>query len=156
MLLGGLWHGAGWNFVVWGGLHGLFLTFERLSRRARPDPDVPIRARDLPRLVLTFHAVCFCWVAFRAPTLATAVTVWRTILLGSYHDGLPVVPTLVVAASAGLHLAERKLHARLPRMRALVATASWGPLVEGAALGVLLATAVVCSGGGAEFIYFQF
>jgi D-alanyl-lipoteichoic acid acyltransferase DltB (MBOAT superfamily) len=155
MLLGGLWHGAGWNYVVWGGLHGLLLMVERAFGRAAPASEAPLRARDLPRIVVIFHAVCWMWVAFRAPTLAAAVLIWKALLLGGYTS-VPVLPAVVVAISAALHLAERGLHARLPRLRDRVATSAWGPALEGAALGAILSASIVCSGAGAEFIYFQF
>jgi len=65
MLLGGLWHGASWNFVVWGGLHGVALALHRLGRdRARP---------RLPRalgIATTFVFVTLCWIPFRASTFA--------------------------------------------------------------------------------------
>ena len=61
MLLGGLWHGAAWNFVLWGGLHGLYLLIHRWFPWKLP-----------PRVghVLTLLAVVVAWVPFRAPTLA--------------------------------------------------------------------------------------
>jgi len=69
MLLGGLWHGASWNFVVWGAIHGLMLILERIGGKQ------PLYGR-LPRLVrvaLTFVIVCFAWVFFRAPDLSAAL-----------------------------------------------------------------------------------
>lgn len=71
MLLGGLWHGASWNFVVWGGLHGLYLIGERWLRTAFGGAAL---WTGLPaRLVLTgltFLMVCITWIFFRAPTFA--------------------------------------------------------------------------------------
>ena len=56
MLLGGLWHGAGWSFLVWGGLHGVLLVVHRaFVRRATPS-DAALRWRDLPKILLLFHA----------------------------------------------------------------------------------------------------
>jgi D-alanyl-lipoteichoic acid acyltransferase DltB (MBOAT superfamily) len=156
MLLGGLWHGASWTFVVWGGLHGLLLMLERLLGVDRVATAAPLRLRDLPRIVCLFHVVCGIWVAFRAPTLSAAVTIWKTLLTGSYRVSWPVLPCAVVIACAGLHAAERAMHGRLPHWRNRVAQSLWGPAFEGAALGVVLMAAVVVSGAGAEFIYFQF
>lgn len=72
MLLGGLWHGAGWTFVVWGGLHGLFLVLHHgwQAWHGRSDP----RWWAAP---LTFIAVVLAWVVFRAPDLGTAVDIWQ-------------------------------------------------------------------------------
>ena len=82
-LVSGLWHGAAWTFVVWGGLHGLFMLFgratdsirRRLCSALRVDPDGPLR--NAVRTFLTFHLVTAAWVFFRAPTWDCAITVFR-------------------------------------------------------------------------------
>jgi alginate O-acetyltransferase complex protein AlgI len=73
MLLGGLWHGASWNFVIWGGYHGVLLAIERMVWGRREQTGL-IR---IPLAILTFLLVCIGWVFFRAKTLATAVFVVR-------------------------------------------------------------------------------
>jgi D-alanyl-lipoteichoic acid acyltransferase DltB (MBOAT superfamily) len=75
MLLGGLWHGAGWTFVVWGGLHGLYLVLHH-GWQAWYGP-LGAGARTWWAWPLTFVAVVLAWVMFRAPDLATAVEIWR-------------------------------------------------------------------------------
>lgn len=82
MLLGGLWHGASWNFVVWGGLHGLALACHKggrqLTGRART-----YRSTGIRRLlggVLTFHFVCFCWIFFRNQTFEGSWTMLTQIV----------------------------------------------------------------------------
>ncbi|HKU41508.1 MAG TPA: MBOAT family O-acyltransferase [Polyangiales bacterium] len=156
MLLGGLWHGAGWNYVVWGGLHGAFLMIERWFGADRVSETAPLSLRDVPRIVFVFHAVCLIWVAFRAPDLGTAQTVWSALFTRSYLVSWPVLPTLIVALCAVLHLAERAVHARLPSWQSRVASAVWGPAFEGAALGAIVSASLAAAGAGAEFIYFQF
>ncbi len=87
MLLGGLWHGASWNFVVWGGLHGIALAIHKLwSRTLLPSlgfeaADVrqffsrlPMRLCRLVPWLLTFHFVCFCWIFFRNATFEASWT----------------------------------------------------------------------------------
>jgi alginate O-acetyltransferase complex protein AlgI len=69
MLLGGLWHGASWNFVIWGGYHGVLLSLERVTGWNR------IRAATWLRVPLTFVLVCVGWVFFRATTLSGSVFV---------------------------------------------------------------------------------
>jgi alginate O-acetyltransferase complex protein AlgI len=69
MLLGGLWHGAAWNFVVWGGLHGLMLIVER----ARSKQSFYNRMPGLFRTAITFVIVLFTWVFFRSPDLSSAL-----------------------------------------------------------------------------------
>ncbi|NTU72324.1 MAG: MBOAT family protein [Coriobacteriia bacterium] len=66
-LLGGLWHGAGWTFIAWGGWHGVLLALNHAWRRA---------GRTLPRFIglpITFLAVVAGWVLFRAPSMAAAL-----------------------------------------------------------------------------------
>jgi D-alanyl-lipoteichoic acid acyltransferase DltB (MBOAT superfamily) len=72
MLLGGLWHGAGWNFLIWGGLHGIYLCVNRLWQ-ARCAVTVPAsRVATTLSWFITFFAVVIAWVFFRAKTLAGA------------------------------------------------------------------------------------
>jgi alginate O-acetyltransferase complex protein AlgI len=69
MLLGGLWHGSSWNFVIWGAIHGSWLAFERAMGK-----DSFYRFLPAPgRMALTFFIVLISWVFFRAPDLATSV-----------------------------------------------------------------------------------
>ena len=73
MLLGGLWHGAAWNFLIWGGIHGVLLAIERMNGR------VPLYSR-LPapaRVAATFVIVLLSWVFFRAADLPSAVAYLR-------------------------------------------------------------------------------
>jgi len=78
MLLGGLWHGANWTFVVWGGLHGLYLWVEKYirdRRSAHPDyvADVPIKPwLGFSYALLTFMLVNITWVFFRSETFGKA------------------------------------------------------------------------------------
>ena len=75
MLLGGLWHGAGWNFLVWGGLHGIYLCINHLWRGRRGSkPEVSIAGLMVKGAcwVITFFAVVVAWVFFRAKTAAGA------------------------------------------------------------------------------------
>ncbi len=70
MLLGGLWHGASWNFLIWGGIHGGYLAFERSMGRE----SIYHRLPKLVQTVITFFIVVIAWVFFRADTLPDA---WR-------------------------------------------------------------------------------
>lgn len=75
MLLGGFWHGAGWTFIIWGALHGLYLVINHGWRAIRPGAAaVPIWQRFLFR-ALTFLAVVVAWVFFRAPDVASALSI---------------------------------------------------------------------------------
>ena len=68
MLLGGLWHGAAWTFVIWGGIHGGALSLERWARERFPRFRMPV----VVAWFITFHVVCMAWVFFRAPNLGIA------------------------------------------------------------------------------------
>ncbi|MBA5687281.1 MBOAT family O-acyltransferase [Rugamonas apoptosis] len=98
MLLGGLWHGAGWTFVLWGGLHGLYLVIQHAWRGWRGG------AARWWHQPLTLMAVMLAWVTFRAPDLATAADVYRALAGGaglSLPHGLAASGQLF--ASLGLH-----------------------------------------------------
>ena len=92
MLLGGLWHGASWNFVIWGGIHGLMLAFERLQGKESP-------YRHLPgpiRVAITFLIVVFAWVFFRAPDLPSAMGYFGCMFgLARPHEGAALVSGLI-------------------------------------------------------------
>jgi alginate O-acetyltransferase complex protein AlgI len=75
MLIGGLWHGASWNFVVWGGLHGGILAGERKLDVAPPRSWV---SQWLAR-ILVFHCVCLAWIFFRAQTLSASLSMLRDL-----------------------------------------------------------------------------
>ncbi|MEA2235525.1 MAG: alginate O-acetyltransferase complex protein AlgI [Thermoanaerobaculia bacterium] len=83
MLLGGLWHGANWTFVAWGGLHGFYLMMQRLLgpryERLRSLLRIPSILSDAFLVVLVFHLTCLSWVFFRAPTFGHAWQVLRQI-----------------------------------------------------------------------------
>ena len=79
MLLGGMWHGAGWNFIIWGGLHGGYLIIHHAwsaisERLGFPSGSVIWK---LAATALTFIAVCFAWVFFRSPDLSTSWEIVR-------------------------------------------------------------------------------
>jgi alginate O-acetyltransferase complex protein AlgI len=72
MLLGGFWHGANWNFIIWGGLHGVALSIDKAkmyiaSRLKINMANVLLKALGI---FLTFHFVCFCWIFFKSSTLS--------------------------------------------------------------------------------------
>jgi len=156
MLLGGLWHGAAWNFVIWGGLHGLFLLLHRPFLRRERSDERPVGLRDVPKILLFFHATCFAWIFFRAATFGDAMAILAKLFTGSWGGGWPVLPALVVLFCAALHVGERSLRPRLPRLRAALGDGPFGGAVEGALFGTVAGLAVAASGVGGEFIYFQF
>jgi D-alanyl-lipoteichoic acid acyltransferase DltB (MBOAT superfamily) len=74
MLLGGLWHGAAWRFVIWGALHGGALAIHKFYLNNGIDKKMPAFMRsNLFTGFLTFHFVCFCWIFFRASDTESAL-----------------------------------------------------------------------------------
>jgi len=156
MLLGGLWHGASWNFVVWGGLHGLLLLGHRLVGRRPVDLGADIGWRDGPRIFLLFNAVSLTWVFFRAPTFERAMAYFGALFSGYDPYGWPHIQLAIVLFCVALHFVERSVRRRLPRLRQALDERWWGGALEGAALGTIVGLAVMLSGVGGDFIYFQF
>jgi alginate O-acetyltransferase complex protein AlgI len=158
MLLGGLWHGASWTFVAWGGLHGAYLVAEHIrtkQRHARGLPaqlDTP-RARLVQRLV-TFHLVCLAWVFFRAETFHDALTLIGRLFVGWSHASPLVKPSVLLAIAVGIGMQY------IPRMtieRMQEAFSRLKPAMMGLTLGVgLLCIDALGPVGVSNFIYFAF
>jgi D-alanyl-lipoteichoic acid acyltransferase DltB (MBOAT superfamily) len=145
MLLAGLWHGANWTFVAWGGLHGAALALNAAWARAG------LRMPPLIGWALTLLFVMAGWVLFRAPDFTTAVTVWRGMIGLEGLGGVKLDHALAFAAGAAAALfGPTSQQVALMRLRPL----TWLALPVGVALLLLL----LQSGTRApsEFIYFQF
>lgn len=152
MVLGGIWHGAAWKFLIWGALHGGFLALERATGFARDAENKPLWRRALG-VLLIFHFVCFCWIFFRAENLAR---VWE--MLAGFGDwsrpSTLLTPFLLALIAFGMAIQftpsdtlqrTDRLYHRLP---------NW-------AIGVLIGVALLVieaigGDGAAPFIYFQF
>ena len=151
MLLGGLWHGASFNFIIWGGWHGAVQCVERWWRQRRP-----AGWRTLPTwlaILGTFHIVLFGWIFFRAPTLGEAGTYLAGLFTTDWRNTLVTPLSLgLVALGIGInfvpsrwlpHLAERLRHWPAWRLG----------LVFGA---VILLIDTMRPAGVAPFIYYRF
>jgi len=148
MLLGGLWHGAGWHFVAWGGYHGILLVLERmLGKRVEPRGVV---TAWLARLV-TFHLVCAGWVLFRAESLADAWLVFAR--LASPGQFVPVPGAGVVAALLAIAIATHSLLAATTTWRTLVRIPPW---CQGMGYAAVIILCLLLAQQQAPFIYFQF
>ena len=153
MLLGGLWHGASWNFVIWGGIHGLWLALERSLLARIPGWQSEFVGMRLLRWAVTFHLVCFAWIFFRAPDLTSSLIVLQK--LGSLASAASVPEPLAALASALLLFTLMHwIGARLSLKQRL----GEAPLlVHGAAtLACLLLLVLFTPQYSAPFIYFQF
>jgi alginate O-acetyltransferase complex protein AlgI len=141
MLLGGLWHGASWTFVVWGGLHGAYLAIERWLGRSN--------------VLVTFLVVTATWVLFRAHTFTDALDLLQSMAGagGAAHRVLYWNDIIVVGAIVGGMLAT---HWRMRSTRletAVAATPGWVVVL----VWTLMAFALIAEqGAGDAFIYFAF
>ena len=163
MVLGGLWHGASWNFVIWGVLHGGALGFTRAYQRRKSAPkstdDTSSRARAwrVVCLIGTFHYVCFAWIFFRAKTLSGALAVaahaGRAVLdpLAASPNLTPRV-CLVLAVAALAHFTPRDW-----RERVRVQFASCPASLQGLALAAFAyGLHFVATQKSEPFVYGQF
>ncbi|MFT5367932.1 MAG: alginate O-acetyltransferase complex protein AlgI [Candidatus Latescibacterota bacterium] len=175
MLLGGLWHGASWMFVIWGGLHGLYLIAERILVKT-PLATLSVWTTTFGRTLLTvftFLLVCLTWVFFRAPEIERAFSLCndmldikqaaacittmlhpthsidfaQSILLGRFDYLIAIACTLLLLGIHA-HLKESSLEAffdKLPRPVSTVALATMVYIVV-----------ISMTGEDRAFIYFQF
>ena len=102
MVLGGLWHGASWNFVLWGALHGAALCIHKLFKSARKGK-APTKIGSALSVLTTYIFVCVCWVFFRAPDMTTALTVIKKMFV--FSDGILQVFSWAVFAIGVLLIA---------------------------------------------------
>jgi hypothetical protein len=153
MLLGGIWHGAAWKFVMWGALHGGGLAVERMSQPWLGRRPASRRGAFFAWLIV-FHFVCFGWIFFRAEDF-TVAGVFISRLAHGWHDPVqqaqPAMVALILIGFAGQFLPPGSFECA---GRALACVPYWG---LGAATGMLLA-AINALGpeGVAPFIYFRF
>lgn len=180
MLLGGIWHGAAWTFIIWGAIHGLALCIERMAAGLRapsasamalapqtaasigaahvsPYAITPMRPRGMLGRVLgvlvTFHVVCLAWIFFRVESLPLA----RDYLFGLFNwsqAGQFTRPFLVLLVGLSLlsHFTPRELVNRIA-----AGIENFSPIGLGIVLGFgILLIKWVAPEGVAPFIYFQF
>jgi alginate O-acetyltransferase complex protein AlgI len=154
MVLGGLWHGANFTFMIWGLMHGVGISFIHLLHRVLP------RTRKLVpnwlSLLITFHFVTIGWILFRAPDLAKAMQMLQAPVVGGGWGttinfiGGNVFPLVLILVFFLLHRFDdhRRIKLAVRRFRRELI---WPAI----ALGWILAI-TVSQGSSAKFIYFDF
>jgi len=156
MLIGGLWHGAAWTFVIWGGLHGALLAVERmLGIGADARPGAASLRGWLTRaagMVLTFHLVVLCWIFFRAPDVGVAFDfiagIARLDALGDVGSMPFLILFAVLAIDVPQYLSGRHtVFGRIPW---------WLRSPAYAALAMVVLGKILYGGRDLPFIYFQF
>ena len=154
MLLGGLWHGASWNFATWGLLHGVALALQRgfqvFRKNAKPSAN-PI-ARFL-RIFVTGHFVCFAWVFFRAPNFPAAMSILERIASLTFSTAnISGAFALILFLAVLFQFAPKKSYEFSLRIYT-----SSPAIVQAAALALLvLAIQYVAATGSTPFIYTKF
>ena len=141
-LVSGLWHGANWTFVIWGGLHGLYLVAERL-----------LGEKFRPGKIVTFILVCFAWIFFRSATVSDAFAVIGQIFSPWLQGpGLQMGELLTCILLIGL----LPFVERIPRLRRNSPGAHWLVYFFGILAVVVCRFLVLTQYGETAFIYFQF
>ena len=152
MLLGGLWHGPAWNFVVWGAYHGGLLAVHRWWSEERPAAAAAVASRGrvfLQRLAM-FHLACVGWVIFRVEHAGDIGVFFR----GLAKPGVVVTPAFVRAAIwTGLAFAIHQLLAERDFARRFLALP---PLAQAASYAAVAILVFLFSPATQRFIYFQF
>jgi D-alanyl-lipoteichoic acid acyltransferase DltB (MBOAT superfamily) len=155
MVLGGLWHGAAWNFVLWGAYQGLLLVVHRAAVGARTEPPPGGLLHRLPRMAFFMIFVCYGWLLFRATSLEQILHFTGILFTGPFDatlhmrtpttSALLAVPVLIALEAAQFTTRSLEYHRRLaPALR--------GGLYAVLAVLFLLGT----SNEAQQFIYFQF
>jgi len=168
MLLGGLWHGAAWNFVVWGAIHGLGLAVNHVWRNV-----AMARGLMIPNhaaWALTFVFVVLAWVPFRAANLSTTLTLWMSLVgmngffaeqsvLASKLIGGPFLIAELLALALIAPNTQQLLSYRTGGAATLTQALLWRPLMRWALMaGIVFGVSVsfIVDHRPTEFLYFQF
>jgi alginate O-acetyltransferase complex protein AlgI len=150
MLLGGLWHGAAWTFVAWGGLHGVYLAAERVL----PDRYAPDSRRSAAWAFATGLLVALTWIPFRSADFSDATTILWRLVSGTGGVAPSVSALTVVALATWLTVIVDRVEVRWEDVNPLRARSA---VVEGIAYAAAFVGVVVLSGTSTvPFIYFQF
>jgi alginate O-acetyltransferase complex protein AlgI len=175
MLLGGLWHGANWTFVVWGALHGFYLWVEKFIQEFRKAPipvvaTVPIdkhitgaslisiKSKTLNNFILamlTFFLINVTWVFFRAPDFASA---GRLLYSMFYHvpNAAVLLTTLSIIKVSVIVICMLAFHWMMRNTRVLVVAEKMPWWLLGIIWSVLLLLLIWSQESSSSFIYFQF
>ncbi len=160
MLLGGLWHGASWNFVIWGALQGVLLV---LSHAYSESSDALWRrwgvadgVRDVVKMTLTFHLVCLSWVFFRANTFGDAMTILASIARWDRQTPFADLNVFAHASLGLLVLLAVDAFQAAPERKSWQLSSFPVPVRWACWYSVLLMIVFMGVVGNGQFIYFQF
>jgi D-alanyl-lipoteichoic acid acyltransferase DltB (MBOAT superfamily) len=172
MLICGFWHGANWTFVVWGGLHGIYLVFSAFTQNIREKVHKVIGFDRIPRLhhylkvLVTFCLVCFAWIFFRANSISDALyiishlfTGWEGIFNFDVFKNIPLWKPLkfelmVGVPSIGVLTVVHLLQSRGSVIQKLSQKPIW--IRWSVYYFIILSILLFGNFGSKQFIYFQF
>lgn len=155
MLIGGLWHGASWLFVIWGGLHGSYLVGERwLKKRFGKTRFWATSLGQILLVIVTFLFTCVAWVFFRASTMASAMQLiskmFNPFSKSTILKSSGVLIAVVTAITLLIHWLLR--HETLESIKQRI---PWP--IRSLIIAILLTVTLMCMNGeDSAFIYFQF
>ena len=177
MLIGGLWHGANWTFVAWGGLHGVYLWIEKAIRDSRAKiSNAPTDGISAPVIatasmgpdltgkrptgflyaLLTFLLICVTWVFFRSTTFSSAWTLLRSMSGQTPPAGPPLLATIDII-KVGVVIGLMLMFHWFMRNTSVLKTAGKMPWwLVGIMWSVILILIILSQGTSKAFIYFQF
>lgn len=156
MLLGGLWHGSSWNFVIWGAIHGVFLAIEKWMMSLKLDLFKNHFVSKLGYLY-TFSVVCFAWIFFRAQTFDNASLIiskifnyrLSPIFIGDINVFINMMVMLIIGILVDLTL-------RIRNVDLEVAAADWSTIKLAIVTSIFLILLCLFFSSSNNFIYFQF
>jgi D-alanyl-lipoteichoic acid acyltransferase DltB (MBOAT superfamily) len=134
MLLGGLWHGASWNFIIWGGLHGAALSIHKLYGQ------IPARLRfkriepvtKVFNIILTFHFVCLCWIFFACHSFQDSFTVIHQIVNNFQLESIYIFVShyryVLLGLCTGFFLHALPMHLNTFLINKIIQVPVWGKL----------------------------
>jgi alginate O-acetyltransferase complex protein AlgI len=172
LLICGLWHGANWTFIVWGGLHGIYLVFSTASQNIREKIHKAIGLDRVPRLhaylkvTVTFLLVCFAWIFFRANSLTDALYIvlhlfagWKDIFRFNIFNSIPSwepfrLELVIAVASIGVLILVHLLQRRGSVVQILSQKPTW--VRWSVYYSIILSILLFGNFGSKQFIYFQF
>ncbi len=157
MLIGGLWHGASWLFVIWGGLHGLYLIIEHKIRNS------PIKTHNMSSLtrilliLMTFIIISLTWIFFRSRSMSDAMTIFGNLFQNSVISGKPILSMTEIAMTLTTSLSLLLWHIYRRNSTVECFFTALSPIARGILLAAMIMTLFLfASGDDRAFIYFQF
>ena len=168
-LVSGIWHGAAWNFVVWGALHGATIALGTLRAKPAPTPAIPGGEDNIPslatalRMLRTFAIVCLFWVFFRAESVREALGILKLVVVDAFRPRA-YLPLLDTVTDDGLRMAAMVMVGVFVAVEWLIRDREHPFVVDRMPIVLRYATYTAClwmtlaltARRTGQFIYFQF